>query len=285
VRIASACGSTSWVASVVGIHPWHITMFDHRAQSDVWSGNPNTMASTSYPPTDHARRVPAGFRLSGKWSYSNGVDHCDWVILGAVVPDNEPDGFGPEFRSFLVPRGDVTVDQESLALTWRDLHARVTRGEEIPYVLRTRFRYDAAHALAHCAGGVYRLLEVNGGRTMNASEAFQRLFRDLLAMRNRIAHVGDQCLGVCVGETRCGTAAIRPIAAGVDLTARRTRYGRDTRNDTDTTRTGETRRGLARLVRAFCLAHLEFRGDAHVVQNRAQRPHSARQRHALLHDL
>jgi hypothetical protein len=78
-----------------------------------------------------------------------------------------------------VPRGDVTVDQESLALTWRDLHARVTRGEEIPYVLRTRFRYDAAHALAQCAGGVYRLLEVNGGRTMNASEAFQRLFRDL----------------------------------------------------------------------------------------------------------
>jgi alkylation response protein AidB-like acyl-CoA dehydrogenase len=28
-RIASACASTGWVASVVGIHPWHIAMFDH----------------------------------------------------------------------------------------------------------------------------------------------------------------------------------------------------------------------------------------------------------------
>jgi 3-hydroxy-9,10-secoandrosta-1,3,5(10)-triene-9,17-dione monooxygenase len=300
-RIASACASTGWVASVVGIHPWHIAMFDHRAQSDVWSTNPNAMASTSYAPTGQARRVPGGFRLSGKWSYSSGVDHCEWVILGAVVPDDEPGGLGPEFRSFLVPRGDFTVDQESwhvtglagtgskdvhaanafvpeyrthsstqvyertdpgravndrplyrlpwsavfpyaiaspaigaatgalelfiennrervsvaggrtvsaspglhlrlaeslteveaartrLALTWQDFHARVTRGEEIPYVLRTRCRYDAAHALAHCAGAVYRLLEVNGGRTMNADGAFQRFFRDLLAMRNHIA--------------------------------------------------------------------------------------------------
>jgi 3-hydroxy-9,10-secoandrosta-1,3,5(10)-triene-9,17-dione monooxygenase len=301
VRIASACGSTGWVASVVGIHPWHIAMFDPQAQSDVWSVNPNTMASTSYAPTGQARLAAGGFRLSGRWSFSSGVDHCDWVILGAVVPDDDPAGLGPEFRSFLVPRGDFTVDQQSwhvaglagtgskdvlvanafvpeyrthssthvyehtdpgravndrplyrlpwsvvfphaiaapaigaaigaldcfidnnrqrisiagnrsvsaspdlhlrmaeslteveaahdrLIQIWQDFHARVTRGEEIPYVLRARGRYYAAHAIAHCVGAVYRVLEVNGGRTMNAAEAFQRLFRDLLAMRN---HVG-----------------------------------------------------------------------------------------------
>ena len=67
----------------------------------------------------------------------------------------------------------------------------MTRGEEIPYVLRTRCRYDAAHALAHCAGAVFRVLEVNGGRTMQSDEAFQRLFRDLLAMRNHISATVD----------------------------------------------------------------------------------------------
>ena len=82
---------------------------------------------------------------------------------------------------------EVEAARTRLALTFRDFQARVTRGEEIPYVLRTRCRYDAAHALAHCAGAVYRVLEVNGGRTMNAGEAFQRLFRDLLAMRNHIS--------------------------------------------------------------------------------------------------
>jgi 3-hydroxy-9,10-secoandrosta-1,3,5(10)-triene-9,17-dione monooxygenase len=300
-RVASACGSTGWVASVVGIHPWHIAMFDPQAQSDVWSADPDTRASTSYAPTGQAREAPGGFRVSGRWSFSSGVDHCDWVILGAVVPDDEPGGLGPEFRSFLIPRGDFTVDHESwhvtglagtgskdvlvadalvpeyrthsstqvyertdpgreindrplyrlpwsvvfpyaiaspaigaaagaldlfiqnnrervsvaggrtvsaspglhlrlaeslteveaartrLAMTWTDFQSRVTQGEEIPYVLRARCRYDAAHALAHCAGAVYRVLEVNGGRTMQAGEAFQRMFRDLLAMRNHIS--------------------------------------------------------------------------------------------------
>ena len=50
-----------------------------------------------------------------------------------------------------------------------------------------RCRYDAAHALAHCAGAIYCLHEVNGGRAMNVGETFQRWSRDLLAMRNHIA--------------------------------------------------------------------------------------------------
>ena len=70
-----------------------------------------------YAPTGQARRVSGGFRLSGRWSFSSGVDHCGWVILGAVVPDDAPEGLGPEFRSFLVPRGDFTVDQDSWHVT------------------------------------------------------------------------------------------------------------------------------------------------------------------------
>ena len=65
----------------------------------------------------HGTGATGARRLSGKWSYSSGVDHCEWVILGAVVPDDEADGLGPEFRSFLVPRGDFTVDQESWHVT------------------------------------------------------------------------------------------------------------------------------------------------------------------------
>ena len=82
---------------------------------------------------------------------------------------------------------EVEAAHTRLTQTWQDFQARVTRGEEIPYVLRARCRYDAAHAIAHCAGAVFRVLEVNGGRTMNAGGAFQRLFRDLLAMRNHIS--------------------------------------------------------------------------------------------------
>src|ERR1700719_3493030 len=31
-NIASACGSTGWVASILGVHPWNVALFDDRAQ-------------------------------------------------------------------------------------------------------------------------------------------------------------------------------------------------------------------------------------------------------------
>jgi 3-hydroxy-9,10-secoandrosta-1,3,5(10)-triene-9,17-dione monooxygenase len=60
------------------------------------------------------RAVDGGFHLSGRWHFSSGVDHCDWVLLGAVVPDT---GNGAEFRTFLVPRQDYSIDHDSWKVT------------------------------------------------------------------------------------------------------------------------------------------------------------------------
>jgi 3-hydroxy-9,10-secoandrosta-1,3,5(10)-triene-9,17-dione monooxygenase len=114
VRIASACGSTGWVSSVVGIHPWQIALFADEAQREVWGNDPDARASSSLAPTGSVQRVDGGFQLSGRWHFSSGVDHCGWALLGAVVPD---DGSGAEFRTFLVPRRDFSIDSESWQVT------------------------------------------------------------------------------------------------------------------------------------------------------------------------
>src|SRR5213075_2583840 len=49
--IASACGSTGWVASVVGVHPWQLALFADEAQRDLWRDDPDARASSSYAPT------------------------------------------------------------------------------------------------------------------------------------------------------------------------------------------------------------------------------------------
>ena len=54
--------------------------------------------------------VSAGFRLTGRWGFSSGVDYCAWVLLGGIIPD---EGSGPEFRTFLVPRRDFKIDHQS----------------------------------------------------------------------------------------------------------------------------------------------------------------------------
>jgi 3-hydroxy-9,10-secoandrosta-1,3,5(10)-triene-9,17-dione monooxygenase len=114
VRIASACGSTGWVSSVVGVHPWQIALFANEAQRDVWGSDPDARASSSLAPTGSVRRVPSGFELSGRWHFSSGVDHCEWALLGGIIPD---DGSGAEFRTFLVPRCDFSIDHESWQVT------------------------------------------------------------------------------------------------------------------------------------------------------------------------
>ena len=30
-RLASACGSTGWVAGIIGVHNWHLALFDQQA--------------------------------------------------------------------------------------------------------------------------------------------------------------------------------------------------------------------------------------------------------------
>ncbi len=100
--IASACGSTGWVSSVVGVHPWQVALFADEAQQAVWGSDTSVRLSSSYAPTGKAVVTEGGFKLSGKWSFSSGCDHCSWVLLGGLVFNEE--GQVIDFRTFMVPR-------------------------------------------------------------------------------------------------------------------------------------------------------------------------------------
>jgi 3-hydroxy-9,10-secoandrosta-1,3,5(10)-triene-9,17-dione monooxygenase len=105
--IASACGSTGWVSSVVGVHPWQVALFADEAQQAVWGSDTTTRLSSSYAPTGKAVQADGGFTLSGKWSFSSGCDHCSWVLLGGLVFNTE--GQVVDFRTFMVPRSDYEI--------------------------------------------------------------------------------------------------------------------------------------------------------------------------------
>ncbi|MGA8257595.1 MAG: 3-hydroxy-9,10-secoandrosta-1,3,5(10)-triene-9,17-dione monooxygenase oxygenase subunit [Nocardioides sp.] len=105
--IASACGSTGWVSSVVGVHPWQVALFADEAQQAVWGEDTSTRLSSSYAPTGKATVTEGGYQLSGKWSFSSGCDHCSWVLLGGLVFD--ADGQVVDFKTFAVPREKYTI--------------------------------------------------------------------------------------------------------------------------------------------------------------------------------
>ncbi|WP_448222641.1 3-hydroxy-9,10-secoandrosta-1,3,5(10)-triene-9,17-dione monooxygenase oxygenase subunit [Gordonia iterans] len=105
-RIASACGSTGWVAGIIGIHNWHLALFDQQAQEDVWGADPSVRISSSYAPMGAGEVVDGGYIVNGSWAWSSGCDIADWVVVGGPV---FKDGKPVDFVSFLIPREDYTV--------------------------------------------------------------------------------------------------------------------------------------------------------------------------------
>jgi len=124
-ELAGACGSTGWVASVIGVHPWQLALFPDQAQQDVWADDPGTRMSSSYAPTGKITSVDGGYRIKGRWSFSSGSDHASWVLLGGIVPPSE-DGAPADFRTFLVPATDYTVED-----VWHTVGLRGTGSNDV----------------------------------------------------------------------------------------------------------------------------------------------------------
>ena len=122
--LAEGCMSTGWVYGVVGCHPYEMALFHDQAQQDVWGEDNSVLVSSSYQPVGKVEHVEGGFRLSGRWGFSSGSQHCDWVLLGAMVPTEE--GNPPDMRTFLVPRSDYQIDE-----TWETFGLQGTGSHDV----------------------------------------------------------------------------------------------------------------------------------------------------------
>ena len=124
LAMAGADGSAGWVSGVVGVHPWQIAHWDDKVQSEIWGDDPDTWVSSSYMPGGMLKPVDGGYRLSGRWSFSSGSDHCQWVILGTPVADSEGKVVGQ--RNTLLKRGEYVVED-----VWDTVGLRGTGSNDI----------------------------------------------------------------------------------------------------------------------------------------------------------
>jgi 3-hydroxy-9,10-secoandrosta-1,3,5(10)-triene-9,17-dione monooxygenase len=121
--LSKACPATGWVYGVFGPHVWAIASMANQAQVDVWSDNPEAIASSSFAPTGKATPIDGGYILDGRWKWSSGSDGCSWVIVGGIV--TQPDGT-VETRNFLIPRTQYRIED-----TWYSLGLRGTGSNDI----------------------------------------------------------------------------------------------------------------------------------------------------------
>lgn len=124
MELAKGCPSSAWCLCLVAVHNWEVGLLDPRAAQDLWAADPEARISSSYAPFGQVERVEGGFRISGRWPWSSGSDHCQWAMLGGVAPR---EGAGPpDSRAFLIPRRDYEIDD-----TWHVLGLKGTGSKDI----------------------------------------------------------------------------------------------------------------------------------------------------------
>jgi alkylation response protein AidB-like acyl-CoA dehydrogenase len=84
-ELTYGCASSAWVYAILAEHQWIIAQYPEQAQLDVWGDDPLAAASSSLAPRAAGKKVPGGWRFSGKFTFSSGCDHAQWAILGVFL--------------------------------------------------------------------------------------------------------------------------------------------------------------------------------------------------------
>ena len=164
-EIAAADGSTGWISSVLGVHPWQVALFADEAQQAVWGTDANVRLSSSYSPTGKAVKVDGGYLLSGKWAFSSGSAHATWVLLGGLVTNEE--GQVVDFRTFMIPR-----EKYEIIDVWNVLGLRGTGSNDI--VVEEHFVPEAFTLSMSDTGRCY-----GPGQEQNTSDLYKLPFHSL----------------------------------------------------------------------------------------------------------
>ena len=103
--LAAGCGSTAWNWVNYAVHHWMLALWPVAAQDEIWNADADMLIASSVVfPAGKAARASGGYRLSGRWPFSSGVEPSAWNMLGGIVQ-----GDVPEYRIFLLPRSDYRI--------------------------------------------------------------------------------------------------------------------------------------------------------------------------------
>lgn len=122
--LARGCASTAWVTANLAKHDFMLALWPGAAQDEVWSTNARALIGSAlmFPP-GRATKVQGGYRLSGRWKYSSGIDACQWTMLGGIA---SADGELPDYRVFLLPAADYRIID-----TWNAAGLRATGSNDV----------------------------------------------------------------------------------------------------------------------------------------------------------
>ena len=127
--LAMVDGSVGWCA-MIGCDGGYITAFLDQEIARTMYPDPLVATGAAATTTGKAIRVPGGYRVSGRFPFVSGCQHCEWVWLGCTVEENgvpSVDGNGvPETRQCL-----LRLSQCEILDTWHTTGLRGTGSNDV----------------------------------------------------------------------------------------------------------------------------------------------------------
>ncbi|GAB2898118.1 acyl-CoA dehydrogenase family protein [Streptomyces mayteni] len=100
--VAASCPATGWCASLAANLARMVVFLPDEGQREIWAAGPDALVVGSLASFGQAEPAEGGWVLTGRWPFISGVDHADWALLCAGLPDGRP------ARVLAVPRAELT---------------------------------------------------------------------------------------------------------------------------------------------------------------------------------
>ena len=111
--IARIDGSTSWCVFIASGNQLLGAHLADQAAADVFGRDPLVVTAGVVFPFGKAEACDGGYRVSGRWSYASGCQHCAWIFCACQVFDEDhlrlTSGGAPEVRLLFAPTRQITI--------------------------------------------------------------------------------------------------------------------------------------------------------------------------------
>jgi 3-hydroxy-9,10-secoandrosta-1,3,5(10)-triene-9,17-dione monooxygenase len=120
--------AAGWINGVVGVHPYQLAYADPKVAAEIWADDVDTWVASPYAPQGVAKPVAGGYVFNGRWQFSSGTDHCDWIFLGALLGGAEGKPvMPPQMLHMILPRRDYEIVEDS----WNVVGLRGTGSKDV----------------------------------------------------------------------------------------------------------------------------------------------------------
>ncbi len=129
--LAAADGAVGWTVMIGSETPQLFSLLPRASFDAVYANGPDAVCGGAFAPQGQAERVDGGYRVSGRWAFASGCQHCDYlfgqcVILRDGAPEPGPIPGTPRIRCMALPASEWRILD-----TWNTSGLRGTGSHDI----------------------------------------------------------------------------------------------------------------------------------------------------------